>query len=168
MQTKNLSAEPELMKRYDRGMLRSAFASLFWAVITDRRKNGFKLKELAEGLGCDKSAVSRWFSNDPPNWQVDTISDLAHVLNLELRIEARDRETGAIYTPSGMRSLGSQTTSHRSARSDAGEAGTVKQEERQPTLRGNTASVREYSKDKAGASDWMREYEERKRAGSER
>ena len=99
MQTKNPNPDPELMKKYDRSMLRSAFASLFWAVIADRRKHGFKLKELADRLGCDKSAVSRWFSNDPPNWQTDTISDLAHVLNLELRIEgARPRDRRYLHT----------------------------------------------------------------------
>ncbi len=91
----------ELVKDYDRGMLRAAIASLFWAVISDRRKQGYKLKELADTLGCDKSQVSRWFSKDPPNWQVDTIADIAAALGLELHIEAIDRKTGQKFTASG-------------------------------------------------------------------
>jgi transcriptional regulator with XRE-family HTH domain len=102
MPTKNSDRHTELLRNFDRGMLRSAFASLFWAVISERRKRGFKLKELADALDCDKSQVSRWFSNEPPNWQIDTIADVAGALNLDLRVEGVDRLTGQVYTPAGV------------------------------------------------------------------
>jgi transcriptional regulator with XRE-family HTH domain len=104
MPTKNMTTDrhADLVRNFDRGMLRSAFASLFCAVISDRRKReGYKLKHLSDALGCDKSHVSRWFSNEPPNWQVDTIADVAGALGLDLRIAAQDRQTGQIYTPAG-------------------------------------------------------------------
>jgi hypothetical protein len=85
---------------YDRLMLRSAFVSLFWAALQDK---GRQLKYLAKELRIDKSAISRWFSSNPPNWQVDTISDIARVLDLEIKIVATPRDgSGKIYTPSGV------------------------------------------------------------------
>jgi DNA-binding phage protein len=88
---------------YDRAALRSAFVSLFWAVISERRKrpDGFKLTELARQVGSTKHEVSRWF-NGSPNWTLNTIARIARALNLDLVIEARDRATGAVYTPAGL------------------------------------------------------------------
>ena len=85
---------------YDRLMLRSAFVSLFWAALQDK---GRQLKYLAKELQIDKSAISRWFSSSPPNWQVDTISDIARALDLEIRITAISRDgSPKIYTSSGV------------------------------------------------------------------
>jgi transcriptional regulator with XRE-family HTH domain len=85
---------------YDRLMLRSAFVSLFWATLQDKGK---QLKFLAKELRVDKSAISRWFSSNPPNMQVDTISDIARALDLEIRITATPRDgSPKIYTPSGV------------------------------------------------------------------
>ena len=92
--------DSEHVREYDRGMLRSAFVSLFWAVISERRKKGFKLQHLADALPTNKSVVSRWFSGQP-NWRLNTVSDIAGVLNLDLHIQARDRETGVVYAPYG-------------------------------------------------------------------
>jgi hypothetical protein len=85
---------------YDRLMLRSAFVSLFWSALQDRSR---KLKFLAKELRIDKSAISRWFSSSPPNWQIDTISDIARVLDLEITVTARPRDgSRQIYTAAGV------------------------------------------------------------------
>ena len=91
-------------------MLRSAFHSLFWGVIVDRKRNaGLKMKDLADALGVNKSFVSRSFSS-PPNWRIDTLADFSDALGLDLTIEARDRVTGRVYTPSGVRSHAATST----------------------------------------------------------
>jgi transcriptional regulator with XRE-family HTH domain len=96
------STDPKYVQKYDRLMLRSAFVSLFWAVISERRRQGkLKLQSIADALGINKSTVSRWFSSEQPNWEVDTISDIAGALNLEVEIYARDRATGKIFAPTG-------------------------------------------------------------------
>lgn len=88
---------------YDRLMLRSAFQSLFWVVLLDRkRKEQLTRKGLADKLGVHKSFVSRAFSR-PPNWQIDKISDFSDALGVDLVVEARDRATGVVYTASGIR-----------------------------------------------------------------
>ena len=94
--------DPKYARALDRGMLRSAFVSLFWGVISVRKsRDGFTLKALAKILGTNKAEVSRWFKGDP-NWTINTIANLASALDLELRIEARERSTGRIFTPSGL------------------------------------------------------------------
>lgn len=98
MSRKQTNPRLDRLWEYDRGMLRSAFVSLFWAVIKAR---SLTLQWVAEKLGIDKSAVSRWFSGQHPNWTSDTIADLAHALDLEIEITARDRTTGIIYAPHG-------------------------------------------------------------------
>ena len=98
----NRNSEKQRLIEYDRDMLRSMFVSIFWAAITERRKyRKFTLQSLADILGIGKWAVSRWFSGDPPNWTIDTISDVAGALNLELKVAAIDRATGIVITPSG-------------------------------------------------------------------
>lgn len=95
---------------FRRGVLRSAFHSLFWGVIVDRKRNeNLKLKDVAETLGVNKSFVSRSFSS-PPNWRIDTIADFTDALGLDLIVEARDRKTGRVFTPSGVRANASTTT----------------------------------------------------------
>jgi antitoxin VapB len=99
-------SKPELteeqLKEYDRQMLRASFVSLFWSVISDlKKRRGYKLQHLADKLGCDKSTISRWFAGNSPNWTLNTISDLAYALNVDLRIEAVDRETNTVHTPQG-------------------------------------------------------------------
>jgi len=81
-------------------MLRSAFVSLFWAVISDRKKNGLTLIAVAKAIGSSKHEVSRWFRGDP-NWTINTIASIAHALKLTLRILAIDEE-GRVYGPSGL------------------------------------------------------------------
>jgi transcriptional regulator with XRE-family HTH domain len=100
---KDRDANLTRLRVYDRGMLRSAFVSLFWGVISSKKGRGdFTLSKLAQVLGIDKSAFSRWFGGRTrPNWQIDTIADIAHVLDLEIEIIARDRTTGISYTPAG-------------------------------------------------------------------
>jgi transcriptional regulator with XRE-family HTH domain len=103
MWTRSKKTATDRLREYDRMMLRSSFVTVFWAAIQERRKAGkFTLQGLAKALGTNKSAVSRWFSGQSPNWQVDTISDIADALNLELRIEAIDRTTGAKITPTSV------------------------------------------------------------------
>lgn len=90
-----------LRAEYDREILRSAFSSMFWAVISDKKKSGLSLTSLAASLGVHKSAVSRWFSGTSPNWEINTISDIANALDVEIKITAIDRQTGAVFTSSG-------------------------------------------------------------------
>ena len=40
MSTNRSKSDTEFARAYERGMLRSAFVSLFWAVITERKKRG--------------------------------------------------------------------------------------------------------------------------------
>lgn len=95
---------------FRRGMLRSAFHSLFWAVIADRKRNaGLKMKDIAANLGVNKSFVSRSFSS-PPNWRLDTLADFSDALDLDLIVEARDRKTGRVFTPAGVRANAMTTT----------------------------------------------------------
>lgn len=95
---------------FRRGVLRSAFHSLFWGVIVDRKRNaGLKMKDVADTLGVNKSFVSRSFSS-PPNWRIDTLADFSDALGLDLIVEARDRKTGRIFTPSGIRASAVTTT----------------------------------------------------------
>jgi transcriptional regulator with XRE-family HTH domain len=90
------------LRNYDRGMLRSAFVSLFVSVMAEhRRRGGLTQQDLAKKIGRDKSAVSRWLSGSP-NWTLDTIADLAGALDLELRVDARERGTGVVFTPIGI------------------------------------------------------------------
>jgi transcriptional regulator with XRE-family HTH domain len=87
---------------YKRIMLRSEFQSLFWGVLKTRKREAkLTLKGLADRLGINKSYVTRSFSS-PPNWQIDKIADMADALGVDLHLEARDRTTGAIYTPTGL------------------------------------------------------------------
>jgi ribosome-binding protein aMBF1 (putative translation factor) len=101
MSMKSTKTKKNRLRDYDRLMLRSAFVSLFWSVVTERRRRGdFTLQALAKKIGCDKSALSRWFATEP-NWTLDTIADLAGALDLELRVEARERGTGMVFGASG-------------------------------------------------------------------
>jgi transcriptional regulator with XRE-family HTH domain len=92
--------DPKFERAYYRGMLRSAFLSMFWAVISERKKQGLTLIELAKAIGSSKHEVSRWFNGDP-NWTINTIGAIAHALKLTIRIEAVDQQ-GNVYGPSGL------------------------------------------------------------------
>jgi len=99
----------KFVRAYERGMLRSAFVSLFWAIFQFRKgTKGLTLATLAKMISANKSEVSRWFRGDP-NWTVNTIAGLAHALDVELEIRARDRATGIVFTPAGIEKR-SQTT----------------------------------------------------------
>lgn len=102
--------DPKFEMAFDRGMLRSAFVSLFWAVISERKKaGGFTFQGLAKKIGSTKHEVSRWFNGDP-NWTVNTLASIANALDLDLKITAVDRTTGQVYTPSGMEASPSPIT----------------------------------------------------------
>jgi transcriptional regulator with XRE-family HTH domain len=94
--------DPKFEKAYYRAMLRSAFLSMFWAVISDRKKNGLTLISLAKEIGSSKHEVSRWFNGDP-NWTINTIAAIARALKLTLRVQAVD-EHGNVYGSSGLQS----------------------------------------------------------------
>lgn len=94
--------DPAFLRAFDRQMLRAKFQSLFWNVISARKKKGkYTLQQLADTLGVNKSAVSRGFS-EPQNWTIDKLSDMADALGVELVIEARDKAGDVIYTPMGV------------------------------------------------------------------
>lgn len=98
------------LRAFNRQMLRSAFQSLFWHVLLSRKKEqGFTLKALADKLGINKSYVSRSFSA-PPNWTIDKLSDMADAVGIDLVVEARDRVTGKVYTPSGSAPVAATST----------------------------------------------------------
>jgi hypothetical protein len=92
--------DPKFEKAYYRAMLRSAFLSMFWAVISDRKKQGLTLVSLAKAIGSSKHEVSRWFNEDP-NWTINTIAAIAHALKLTLHFQAVD-EQGNVYGSSGL------------------------------------------------------------------
>jgi hypothetical protein len=103
MWIKKIKTKEQRLREYDRAMLRSAFVSLFWVAISDRKRRGkYTLQMLADKLGTNKSGVSRWFSKDPPNWGIDTISDVASALELDMDLRATDRVTGTVFTSSGI------------------------------------------------------------------
>src|SRR6476620_1140125 len=95
--------DPKFERAYHRAMLRSAFVSIFWAVISDRKKHGLTLVSHAKAIGSSKHEVSRWFNGDP-NLTVNTIAAIAHALKLTLRVEAID-EHGRVYGSSGPQSV---------------------------------------------------------------
>jgi hypothetical protein len=66
--------------------------------------------------GTNKAEVSRWFRGHP-NWTVGTIANLAHALNVDLRIEAIDRTSGEIFTPAGIKHFITPRTVETSASS---------------------------------------------------
>lgn len=92
---------PLEQREFRSNLLRSAMVSAFWGVISARREAGMKLVDVAEKLGINKSAISRWFSGPTPNWSLSTISDLANALDVEVEIVLRDRKTGEVFTPTG-------------------------------------------------------------------
>lgn len=102
----SISSSNDAEKRlaeYRRAMLRGSLVSLFWAVIEHKRETTkYTMSALAKKIGRDKSALSRWFSDERPNWTADTVADIAGALGVEISISARDRSTGAIFTPQGL------------------------------------------------------------------
>jgi transcriptional regulator with XRE-family HTH domain len=89
------------MREYRRHMLRGEFRSLFWVVFSERKRSKkFTLQAFADKLGIGKSSLSRGF-NEPQNWTIDKMADMADALGVELIVEARDVQSGAIYTPVG-------------------------------------------------------------------
>jgi transcriptional regulator with XRE-family HTH domain len=89
------------MREYRRQMLRGEFRSLFWVMFSERKRSKrFTLQAFADKLGIGKSSLSRGF-NEPQNWTIDKMADMADALGVELVVEARDVQSGAIYTPIG-------------------------------------------------------------------
>src|SRR5690606_38495760 len=103
-QRKNERAAWKRQRKFDRDMLRSAMKSLFFGIIADRRKrDGFTMADLAAFTKTDKGRVSRWFKG-LPNWQIDTIADIADALDVDLIVKAKDRKTGRVYAEYGVES----------------------------------------------------------------
>jgi transcriptional regulator with XRE-family HTH domain len=103
--------DPKFEMAYTRAMLRSAFVSLFWGIISERKKlGGFTFQDLAKKIGSTKHEVSRWFNGDP-NWTLNTIASIANALEVELKIEAVDRSK-RIYKPSGIQAIPYSTPSN--------------------------------------------------------
>jgi transcriptional regulator with XRE-family HTH domain len=93
--------DPKFEMAYDRAMLRSAFVSLFWGIISERKKmGGLTFQELAKKIGSTKHEVSRWFNGDP-NWTLNTVASIANALDVELKIEAVDK-SHRVFKPSGI------------------------------------------------------------------
>ncbi len=95
-------------------MLRSTFVSLFQGVLQAKKAStgGDQYQQLADALGKDRAVVSRWFSSDP-NWEIDTIADIAAALDLDLTVEARERTTGQRFDVGGSKPISSDVK-HRS------------------------------------------------------
>ena len=106
--------DDEFAREFERGVLRSAFVSVFWAVIEARKAGDkFTFKELAQKLGRDKSAVSRWFTSEP-NWEISTVADIAAALDVNIEVIAVDRATGRRFAPDGeVTSKGAKTATDR-------------------------------------------------------
>lgn len=84
-----------------RELLRSSFASVFWSAFKAKQKrSGYRLLDLAKDTANDKATVSRWFSS-LPNWQIDTIADIADALDVDLIIEARERSSATVHSTRG-------------------------------------------------------------------
>ena len=97
-------SDPKFILAFERGMLRSAFLSLFWAVIAERKKDStFTFRSLAKAAGADTGKLSNWLRGDP-NWTINTIAGLAHGLGVDLQITAVERSTGRVFTSSGVQS----------------------------------------------------------------
>ena len=96
------TTDKKFTRDYDRLMLRAAYVSLLFSGLQFRRKRDktFGLSALARAVGKDKATLSRDFSGSP-NWRLDTIADIAGALNLELRVSAVDRATGAAIGNTG-------------------------------------------------------------------
>lgn len=95
--------DPKFVMAYDRSMFRSAVVSLFWSIISERRKEGgFTFQGLAKKIGSTKHEVSRWFSGESPNWTLNTVASIANALDVDIRVQAIERSTGRIFTASGI------------------------------------------------------------------
>jgi transcriptional regulator with XRE-family HTH domain len=82
-------------------MLRTALSSAFEGVLKNKRNHGsLTLQSVAEAMGKNKSEISRWFSRNPPNWQISTIAALADCLNVSVDFRLVDQATGEVFTPS--------------------------------------------------------------------
>jgi transcriptional regulator with XRE-family HTH domain len=82
-------------------MLKVALSSAFQGVLKKKRnQSGLTLQSVAKAMGKNKSEVSRWFSRNPPNWQISTIAALADCLKVSVDFRLVDQETGEIFTPS--------------------------------------------------------------------
>jgi hypothetical protein len=107
MQTKT---DDKHMREYRRQMLRGEFRSLFWAIYSERkRKNKLTLQAFADRLGIGRSSLSRGF-NEPQNWTIDKMGDMADALGFDLIVEARDRESQAVFVPSGKTQIAIRST----------------------------------------------------------
>lgn len=97
-----MTTDKKVTRDYDRLMLRAAYVSLLFSGLRFRKKRdkAFGLSALARAVGKDKATLSRDF-NGSPNWRLDTIADIAGALNLELRVSALDRATGAVIGSAG-------------------------------------------------------------------
>ncbi|MGX7873918.1 helix-turn-helix domain-containing protein [Mesorhizobium sp. ORM6] len=102
MKSSKQSSKETFIQDFERGVLRSAFVSTFWAVIQARKaETGLTLSQLADRLGINKSAISRWFSGTNPNWEISTIADIANALDVDVEVVAIDRHSTRRFGPAG-------------------------------------------------------------------
>ena len=95
------TTDAEFDRDYDREIFRSSLYSALWALISDKKRSGFRVSDIAEKLGKDRGYISRLFSRHE-NSKLNIISDLAHALDATIHIEVVDRATGQRYGAGGM------------------------------------------------------------------
>lgn len=101
MSVKPIKLTQEEEKKYKRLCLHSQIRSLLWGVFkTKNDRNGYTLKQLANDAGYTDITSQEYFVNNL-QLTIDEIADFAEALNVELRIEAHERSTDEIFTPSG-------------------------------------------------------------------
>ena len=86
-------------KEYRKRSVHSMFQSLFWGALQDKHR---RIDDIADRTKYNKEHVRCLFRRDAW-WSINAISDVAEALDLELNVEARDRTTGKVYTPSGVK-----------------------------------------------------------------
>lgn len=102
-QMKRRDKKADFSTELARDIVRSSFASLFWMIIKYKKAyQSFSLKTLADKIGVNKSEPSKWFRGDRPNWTLNTVSDIADALDVDLEIRAFDRRTRMEFAPSGL------------------------------------------------------------------
>jgi transcriptional regulator with XRE-family HTH domain len=87
------------LRQYDEQMFSSSIVGLFWNILSHR---GMTLTQLAELVGVNKSQTSRWFNDEKPNFESNSMVAIADALGVDLELYARDRKTGRRFAPYGI------------------------------------------------------------------
>ena len=91
----SIQLSPEEEEKYRRLSLHSMFQSLFWGALQDKHR---KIDDIADKTKYNKEHVRCLFRHGYTWWSINAIFDVAEALDLELRVEARDRSTGKILS----------------------------------------------------------------------